>query len=76
MDSSEAQISARPLRGASRANWGSHSCASELMLKNKSKTYQNNCRFSHLEAWVPNGTNRRISTESPWKSVESPSNLH
>ena len=60
------KISERPLLGASRTTWGSHFCASELMLKNESKMYRNDGRFGPLEAWVPNRTNRRISIESPW----------
>ena len=57
------KISARLLLGASRATWGSHFCASELMLKNVSKMYRNGSRFESPSSL------RRIS-------VESPSNLH
>ena len=56
------KISGRPLLGASRTTWGSHFCASELMLKNVSKMYRNDGRFGDLGAGCP--------------TVEAPSNLH
>jgi hypothetical protein len=63
------KISDRPLLGASRTIWGSHFCASELMLKNVSEMYRNDGRFGDLEAGCPTG-------EAPSNTMESPSNLH
>jgi hypothetical protein len=84
------KISDRPLLGASRTIWGSHFCASELMLKNVSEMYRNDGRFGDLGAGCPTGEapsktiedHRRPSKtiENPWNlhgiSMESPSNLH
>ena len=63
------KISDRPLLGASRTIWGSHFCASELMLKNVSEMYRNDGRFGDLGAGCPTG-------EAPSKTMENPWNLH
>ena len=74
------KISAGPLLGAPRSDFGNHFCASELKLKNELKMHR---KRVVLVIWRPGARPskiHRISMESPWNlhriSIESPSNLH
>ena len=67
------KISARPLLGPPRSDFGRHFCASELKLKHVLKMCRNESRFGGVEAGCP-------TVEAPWNlhriSMESPSHLH
>ena len=67
------KISARPLLGPPRSDFGRHVCASELKLKHVLEMCRNEGRFGGLEAGCPTMEN---PSSLHRKSIENPSSLH